>query len=235
VGIFSPQIMLCAASVRIGAAGQSFWALWDRRERRLRERTRRRRGAVGLEAGRLRIEAPDLELDVRLEEVPGVETVCRHGAGYAWTRKQAGIAARGELRLSGERLRIEARAVVDDSAGYHARHTSWHWSAGVGHARDGRAVAWNLVSGINDPPRHSERTVWIDGVAHEAPPCRFAPDLGAVGDLRFTPEAVRERAENLLLVRSRYRQPFGTFSGVLPGGLELASGWGVMEAHDVHW
>ena len=34
---------------------------------------------------------------------------------------------------------------------------------------------------------------------------------------------------------SRYRQPFGTFAGELPGGLELAEGYGVMEDHDVHW
>jgi hypothetical protein len=36
-------------------------------------------------------------------------------------------------------------------------------------------------------------------------------------------------------VQSRYRQPFGTFSGRLPGGLELAAGYGVMEEHDVRW
>jgi hypothetical protein len=36
-------------------------------------------------------------------------------------------------------------------------------------------------------------------------------------------------------VRSRYRQPFGTFSGALPGGIELADGYGVMEEHDVWW
>ena len=40
---------------------------------------------------------------------------------------------------------------------------------------------------------------------------------------------------NLLLLRSDYRQPFGVFSGTLPGGLELAEGYGVMEQHDVHW
>jgi hypothetical protein len=53
--------------------------------------------------------------------------------------------------------------------------------------------------------------------------------------LRFTAEAVRERRENLLLVRSRYRQPFGSFAGQLPGGVEVARGYGVMEAHDVWW
>ena len=71
------------------------------------------------------------------------------------------------------------------------------------------------------------------------PAAHFADDLSAVAtddgvDLRFAAEAVRERRENLLLVRSAYRQPFGTFSGALPGPggpLTLAEGWGVMEQH----
>jgi hypothetical protein len=36
-------------------------------------------------------------------------------------------------------------------------------------------------------------------------------------------------------VRYSYRQPFGTFTGSLPGGLALAEGFGVMEHHDAHW
>jgi hypothetical protein len=130
---------------------------------------------------------------------------------------------------------VDARAVIDDTAAYYERHTAWSWSAGVGRARDGRELAWNLVSGVNDPPTNSERTVWIDGEPYEAPPCTFASDLSAVNGLRFHSEAVRERGENLLLIRSRYRQPFGTFSGQLPGGTQLAEGYGVMEAHDVWW
>jgi hypothetical protein len=110
----------------------------------------------------------------------------------------------------------------------------WRWSAGVGRASDGRALAWNLVDGINDPPEHSERTVWIDGEPRELPPARFAPHLSGVDELAFTPEATRERHENRLLVRSRYRQPFGTFAGRV-GGAELAEGYGVMEDHDVWW
>ncbi len=53
--------------------------------------------------------------------------------------------------------------------------------------------------------------------------------------LAFTSEAVRERREELLVFASRYRQPFGTFAGTLPGGLVLAEGIGVMESHDVRW
>jgi hypothetical protein len=39
---------------------------------------------------------------------------------------------------------------------------------------------------------------------------------------------------NMVLMRSDYRQPFGTFAGTLPG-IELAEGYGVMETHDVWW
>ena len=57
----------------------------------------------------------------------------------------------------------------------------------------------------------------------------------AVGDLRFAPEAERVRRDDLLLIASDYRQPFGTFSGTLPDGTELASGHGVMERHRARW
>jgi hypothetical protein len=55
------------------------------------------------------------------------------------------------------------------------------------------------------------------------------------GALRFASEAVRERHDELLLARSDYVQPFGTFSGTLPGGLDLAAGLGVMEVHRARW
>lgn len=77
--------------------------------------------------------------------------------------------------------------------------------------------------------------MWVAGEPIESPPVRFAPDLSAVGKLRFAAEAVRERDQNLLVLRSRYRQPFGTFSGSLPGGVEVAEGHGVMEAHEALW
>ncbi|HEY8865824.1 MAG TPA: DUF2804 family protein, partial [Solirubrobacteraceae bacterium] len=135
---------------------------------------------------------------------------------------------------------IDARAFIDDSAGYHDRHTAWRWSAGLGTATDGRALAWNLVDGIHDSPRDSERTVWVDGAPAEVGPVQFATDLSAVafaegGALRCAAEATRAREDNLLLFRSSYEQPFGSFGGELPGGITLAEGYGVMERHDVVW
>jgi hypothetical protein len=255
VGVFGEELMACAALVQVGPARQSFWALYRRGEDELRQRTRllpRRRelqlapgrpaGADGARApGVLRIRDRGVVLDLTLDEQPGIEARCAHGREHVWTRKQAGVSARGTLAIDGAPAReVRARAVIDDTAGYHARHTEWWWSAGVGQAPDGAALAWNLVSGVNDPPRGSERAVWIDGSPHEVAPVEFSASLLRVrgedgSELRFHPEAERAHRQNLLLVSSDYRAPFGSFSGTLPGGVALAHGLGVVEHHRALW
>jgi hypothetical protein len=238
VGVFGPELMLCVASVRIGRARQSFWAVWDRRGARLYERTALGRAGVGLRRGSVSVHARDVRIELALDERPGIECVCVSGDGYGWTRKQGGVAARGTVTLPGAApVALAAHAVIDDTAAYYERHTRWRWAAGVGQSTDGRTLAWNLVAGVNDPASGSERTVWVDGEPHEPPPVTFDDDLSGVGELRFAAEATRQRRENLLLVRSRYRQPFGRFSGALPGPepIALAQGFGVMEDHEVWW
>jgi hypothetical protein len=103
-------------------------------------------------------------------------------------------------------------------------------------------VTWNLVAGVHDQAPGSERTVWVDGRPWQVGPVRFAEGLdqvlGADGTrLRFAEEASRGRVDRVLggLVRSDYRQPFGTFTGVLPGGIAVADGFGVLERHLAHW
>jgi hypothetical protein len=255
VGIFSEHLMACAALVQVGPARQSFWALYRREQDELRERTRMlpraralqlREGAIGQpgtegEPGHLLIDDGGVVLDLRLTEEAGFRAHCPHGRQHVWTRKQAGIAVRGTLAVDGgEASEVSARAVIDDTAGYHARHTEWWWSAGIGQSADGRAVAWNLVSGVNDPPSGSERAVWVDGQPHEVAPVSFGADLRRVtgedgSELRFHAEAERARKENLLVFKSDYRAPFGAFSGSLPGGVALAHGLGVVEHHRALW
>jgi Domain of unknown function (DUF2804), C-terminal len=240
VGVYGPELMLCAGAVRIGRASQSFWAVLDRATGQLHERTTLGAGrAVALEPGRLRVLDRDVQIDLELHERAGIEVVHPAGASYAWTRKQA-VRARGVVAIAGEPRPLEAGALIDDTRAYYERHTAWRWSAGVGETSDGRELAWNLVDGVNDSPTGSERTIWVDGIPREPGPAQFTPDLAAItfepgGELRFSAEATREANENLLLIRSRYRQPFGSFTGTLGPGLQLASGFGVVEDHDVHW
>jgi hypothetical protein len=255
VAIFSEELMACAALVQVGPARQSFWALYRREPDELRERTRvlprartlqlsegtaAKDGRTG-EDGRLQISDGGVALDLHLCEETGFRARCPHGSEEVWTRKQAGIGARGTLAIDGgEPTQVRARAVIDDTAGYHARHTEWSWTAGVGQSVDGRAVAWNLVSGVNDPPSGSERAVWIDGAPREVAPVSFSADLRRVtsddgSELRFHAEAERRHSANLLIFKSDYRAPFGAFSGSLPGGVVLAHGLGVVERHRATW
>jgi len=235
VGAYGPQVMLCAASARIGVVPIAWWALWDRERGRLVQRSARGRGGVEVGARRLAVRGRAASIELALDDGEPVEVVSPHGRQYVWTRKRGGVRARGWIELEGERRELDLRAVVDESAGYHARHTAWEWSAGVGTLTSGEPVAWNLVDGIHDAPEASERTVWIAGEPREVGLVRFSDDLSSVDGLRFTPEAVRTRRENLVLLRSDYEQPFGAFAGDLPGAGPLAEGWGVMERHDVLW
>lgn len=251
VAAFADEFMVCAARVEVGRLGQTFWAIVDREANEIHERTKTRlpgaRGEVWQEerGGRQvdRMLSGDHRLDLIVDEGEWFETVCptAEGDGYVWTRKCCDVPVECDVRLpGGKRWQVETPGVVDESAGYHPRHTVWSWSAGVGKATDGRSVGWNLVEGINDPETGSERAIWIDGEPSEAPPSRFDEDLGAIGfddgsRLEFRGEQERHASQNLWLVRYDYRQPFGTFRGTLPGGIELAGGVGVMEHHDAVW
>ena len=263
VAAFADELLVCAARVQVGPLGQTFWVICDRESGRMIERTRLRlpgaRGEVWTELadgeGSVEHAADEgslVRLEARRVEGEEVRGFLRFGAGtwvesvcpttedlYVWTRKRAGVPVECDVRVGKRRWRVEARGMEDESAGYHPAHTVWSWSAGVGTARDGRSVGWNLVEGINDPPERSERAIWVDGEPFEPGASRFEGlDAIAFDDgsrLAFTGECERRRKENRFLVRYSYRQPFGTFAGTLPGGLELESGLGVMEHHDAHW
>jgi hypothetical protein len=243
VGAFGPTLMLCAGEAWIGPIPQRWWAvalpdgsLWERTTI----------GPGGVSIGRDSVSVASGEVLIELDIGHGdgcepVESVHANGRrGWVWTRKQAGVPITGRVRIGGRSLTVDCSGVIDDSAGYHRRDTEWRWSAGVGRSGDGRAIGWNLVEGVNDEPAGSERTIWVEGAPTEVGPVEFAEDLSALrfgdgGELRCDEWSAREHDLNALLVRSSYSQPFGAFSGDLPGGLSLSEGWGVMEWHRVRW
>src|SRR4051812_46334991 len=224
VGVWGPDLMLCAGIVRVGGVPQCFWAVWDRERGVLRERTRMRLGTVALPDGAVRVRDAGVAIDLALAPAGApVAVTSTHGAAEIRTRK-APVTASGSVTLDGRAIALDAPGLVDDSDGRHARETAWEWCAGAGRDAGGRAVAWNLVTGIHDAPRGSERAVWLDGVPREVEPVAFAAGLDAVGGLRFAAEAERACRDRILfgLVESEDRQPLGTLSETLPGGAELA-------------
>jgi hypothetical protein len=244
VGAFADNLIVFAAIVRVGPGAMTFWGIWDRRRRRLWERTRRdfpgRRRDVAMRERSVRVRAGSIEFDLEFDEGTPIECMCPNGeGGYSWTRKEAGMPVRGEVRIGRRTNELNGLGVIDDSAGYHRRYTSWKWSAGVGVARDGRKIAWNLVAGINDPPASSERTIWVAGEPTEPGPVRFQ-GLESIhfedeSRLNFNAETQRTHHEGIpLLARSDYEAPVGSFGGSL-NGLPVESALGVMEAHDAIW
>jgi len=220
IGAFGPELMLCAAVARVGAIRSAWWAVWD--GERLHERTHRRPGPVTATPDRVAVRGVlDLTVD------PGAPWECT--TGPIWTRKSP-------ARVRGTVLgrEVDLRGLVDESAGRHARETSWWWSCGSGELADGRAVTWNLVDGLHDGVEESERCVWIDGEPSHVPPQAFR-GFDGVGGLAFEAVATRARREDYGVLMSDYEAPFGRFRGSLPVGGELAAWFGVMERHSARW
>ncbi len=241
IGFYGDDVMLCAAQVAIGPFGHWFWSFWDRRSGEILEHTQLRPGRpeVAMEGNYVELRADGFRASLVLGHADPVEVVCPSGRGWGWTRKRAGVPMAGRVEAGGRVWQLDGLGVDDESAGYQARHTTWSWSAGIGVAKDGRNVGWNLVSGINDPIEGSERAIWVDGSPVEPGPVVF-DGLDAVrfqdgARLAFQfGGAERRRHENFLLIRSDYVHRFGTFTGSLDG-IELESAAGVMEEHDAVW
>src|SRR4051794_11267606 len=157
VGVWGPDLMLCAGVVRVGGVPQCFWAVWDRERLVLRQRTRMRLGAVALPDGFVRVR--DAGAAIALARARGGGRVAgesvHDGGGRIVTRKLP-ITARGTVVLDGRLVAIDAPGLVDDSSGRHARETAWEWCAGAGRSADGRAVTWNLVAGVPGAPPGSQ-------------------------------------------------------------------------------
>jgi Protein of unknown function (DUF2804) len=247
LGGYGSDVCLCLGVAQVGPGVQAFWAVWDRAARRLTERTATGRlgvrlGAPGTPVDAVSVRALGVVIDLRVRPDGEPLTVASpHGGSYIWTRKTP-VELTGVIRLGGVERSVSCRGLLDDSAGYHDRRTEWDWCAGVGTTLGGRAVTWNLVAGVHDVEPATERAVWLDGVAVPAAAMTMSGELDRVGtadgaDLRFTAEAVRRRDDRVLggLIRSEYVQPFGTFTGTLPGRLELAAGFGVLERHRARW
>src|SRR4051794_31835560 len=152
VGAYGPELMVCAGDAHIGPLRQRFWAVATP-DGRLRENT----ALFG--SGGVRLAGPEVAIDgagvrARLRVHPGdaVETLSPHGESYIWTAKQGGVRVSGLVELDGQPLQFEARGVVDDSAGYHARHTVWSWSAGGCGSAAGRPPAWEPGAGGHQRP-----------------------------------------------------------------------------------
>ncbi|MTV27657.1 DUF2804 family protein [Nitriliruptoraceae bacterium ZYF776] len=178
---------------------------------------------VPTRAGRLRA-----EVAATGAVTPAVLCTGTAAGGWNVTQKAAGTPVAGRVALGDAEVTLgpDAGGWSDWTSGRQDRRTVWRWGAGAGTAADGRRVGCNVSTGMNGLAE-GEDVVWWDGVPHPL----AVTDLAAAGadaagpwrlvvagghELRLTPAGVRAADERLLVVTSRYTQPFGTWRGDLP-------------------
>ncbi len=200
LGVFSDELLLCAARVGVGPIGQTFWAVWDRESGEMHERTRTAgagRPRRGLDRARRRRGHRDASTGrpTRAARWCGSRRRAQEGEEQVRAFLRVGEGSLGRERLPdrrGRRLRLDAQAgragrlrrahrraadPLSRRAGSRTSRAAITPTTPSGTGRpasasttDGREVGWNLVSGINDPPQRSERAIWVDGVASEPGP-----------------------------------------------------------------
>lgn len=231
-----------AASVRRTAAGESIASWWTH------DAWIRLAPAEGLE-----VDAGDFRLDVELDAKaapPAIGAVARVAPGrYDATEKRALLAARGTLRVGGRTLSLDGGlAGYDFTSGLLARHTRWRWGFALGWTQGGEPFGLNLVQGFVGEAEcaawwRSELVPLAEGELRfderrPASPWRVRTVDGAA-DLTMTPGTVHEERKNLLLVRSRFAQPCGAWSGAIAlegrSPLVIDRALGVTEDQDVTW
>lgn len=179
------------------------------------------------------------------------------GAGLPGaTVKRGGLTAKGAFEVEGRRVPLDkAFACIDWTTGFFPRRTVWQWACGAGRDVVGRATGFNLARGVHDDARgrFTENALWIDGEPAPLPPVTFLVGEGrspwtvrsakgseaGLVDLVFEPRGERSEDVDLLLVSSKYRQPFGAFSGTLRDArgreVRLEGVPGVTEDHLAVW
>jgi uncharacterized protein DUF2804 len=187
----------------------------------------------------------DLKLDASRAPAP-LTAIARVGSEgrFDYTQKMVLVPAEGEVRAGNIRFPVQGQfAGLDYTHGYLARDTAWRWAFAFGRAGN-HLVAFNFSEGFLQG--EGESAVWIDGELQAAgkvsftfqgsaplSPWKIRSESGDV-DLVFQPEGYRAQSIDLMLIASRYLQPFGTFSGRLHG-VDVQSLAGVTEDHAARW
>ena len=203
----------------------------------LRGRRPRRRRAAALVGGRrcrtarlfegARRDPPARSIGSTLDEGTGVEVVSPHGRSYIWTRKQAGRrGARARCGWAAASCASTARSASSTSPPATTRGTPrGAGRPGIGVARDGRRGG--LEPGRRRARRAARRaSARCGSTASRTRWSRWSspPTCRRWAGCASREWSAREDHTNRLVMRSDYRQPFGSFSGALPGGCELERG-----------
>lgn len=219
--------------------------------------TLRVRAKVGSPIGLPAIGKPAVDIDLAFDisASPALTVVSQlhtDPPAVSTTGKNAALPVTGTVivRLGGfvHRFSVNGLGGFDYTSGHLPRHTHWRWAFFSGRLPDGRPIGMNLTSqfsGLEGACR--ENSLWLDGtllaldpdasIDYDADdpskPWSVATADGDV-ELQFQPIGVHKESLNLGVIRSRFLQPVGEFTGTVHGVVVEALP-GVVENQDTLW
>ena len=195
-----------------------------------------------------------LEAELSAEGAPAPLTVIAPVAneGVNVTQKSSALRASGAVSVGGRRFSLEGGvAGTDYTQGLLARRTAWRWAFAQGRLPSGEPIGLNLVEGFNEGAAEAnEDALWLDGGLFPLGRARFRLDRAdytrpwaietddGAARLDFTPLHVHHELRDYKLVRSRFVQIVGLFSGELRHEgrtVRIENLPGVTEDQDVLW
>ncbi|MDB5218854.1 MAG: hypothetical protein JWO86_6781 [Myxococcaceae bacterium] len=198
----------------------------------------------------LHVRMRDLEIDAAIDEAtgaPAITAIANLGDGLVnGTEKRALLSMRGRASSGNREVVLDGgTAGYDYTHGLLPRHTKWRWAFALGKTKAGEPFGFNLVQGFVG---EDECAAFLGGKVSPLAEPRFEFDVAQpmrqwrlVGegiDLAFEPGGIHAQNTNLGLVKSRFVQPVGTFTGTLriDGRDVYVEGLpGVVEDQDVLW
>jgi len=208
-----------------------------------------RRGRVDA----LDVRMPGLEIAATLDAShapPAMGAIADLGGGSVdATEKRALLEVTGEVRVGAHKTSLDgAIGGYDYTHGLLPRVTRWRWAFILGRAKSGERVAANLIEGFTG---EVECVAWVEdelfalgegrfdfNPGKPLDPWRVRTADGAL-DVVLTPGGMHSDRTNLGVIRSRFVQPAGVYTGTLrlPGrdDLVLDRALGVAEDQHVVW
>jgi hypothetical protein len=172
---------------------------------------------------------PDLSCSIEGAHDGTPIAICQpFGENRALYSHKALMPVKGSLTIGEKVVRFgdrEGFMIVDDHKGYYPFTMKYDWVTTGGYDGKGRLIGFNLTDNqVLDHHRYNENCLWVDDAMVPLPPIKVDRPQGTLGtwlirdsygrvDLRFRPVIDSRIDINALVVKTKYRAPYGFFEG----------------------
>lgn len=177
---------------------------------------------------------PDLSCSVEGVHEKGVctpITICQpFGRNRALYSHKALVPLTGSLSIGEKRVHFHEKSgfmIVDDHKGYYPFTMKYDWVTTGGYNDQGVLIGFNLTDNqVKNHYLYNENCLWIHGTMQPLPPIRVQRPDGTLGtwiikddynrvNLKFHPVIDNRIDINAVVVKTRYRAPYGWFEGFI--------------------